>query len=356
MSAFWAQFLFWSFAVALSLAAALAVLARARQSADVSSEDPGVTVHRRQLAEIDELVSRGLLAPEEQAQARAEAGRRLLTSAEQAPAAIRTGGKPLALIAAVSAPVLAVALYLAIGSPGMADSPMDGRIALWREADPASLSPPQIAAVLTEVAKDKPNDPELLRMLAAARIQANDPFGAANALRRAVSLRPNDPALLSALGEAFVAVSGGEIAADARRAFADANRLDPKAASPRYYLAQAAIADGRKAEGLAGLKGLLADLPADDPNRANLASEIARLEGGGQEEDMSGAIQGMVDGLAARLEAEPNDPEGWARLIRAYAVLGDTAKRDGALARARNLFKDRPDVLRTLETASERPQ
>lgn len=356
MSAFWAQFLFWSFAVALSLAAAVAILARARQGGDGLAEDPGVTIHRRQLAEIDDLVSRGLLAPEEQAQARAEAGRRLLVSAERAPRTVKAGGRRIALIAAAAAPLLAAGLYLAVGSPGRADSPMAGRVAQWREANPASLSPPQIAAVLTEVAKDKPNDPELLAMLAAARMQAEDPFGAANALRRAVSLRPNDPALLSALGEAFVAVSGGEIAADARRAFTEANRLDPKAASPRYYLAQAAIADGRKAEGLAGLKGLLVEMPVNDPNRETLTAEIARIEGAGQEADMSGAIQGMVDGLAARLEAEPNDPEGWARLVRAYTVLGQTAKRDAALARARNLFKDRPDVLRTLETASERPQ
>jgi cytochrome c-type biogenesis protein CcmH len=356
MSAFWAQFLFWSFAVALSLAVAVLVVARARRSQDASAEDPGIAVHRRQLAEIDDLVSRGLLVPEEQAQARAEAGRRLLASAEQAPTAVHAGGKRLALVAAAAAPLLAAGLYLAIGSPGMADSPMAGRIAQWRQANPATLTPPQIAAVLTEVAKDKPNDPELLRMLAAARMQANDPFGAANALRRAVSLRPNDAALLSALGEAFVAVSGGEIADDARRAFTEANRLDPTALSPRYHLSKAALDDGRKAEGLAGLKGVLADLSPEDPNRAGLADEIARLEGGGQEEDMSGAIRGMVDGLAARLEAEPNDPEGWARLVRALSVLGETARRDAALARARALFKDRPDVLRTLETASERPQ
>ena len=31
----------------------------------------------------------------------------------------------------------------------------------------------------------------------------------------------------------------------------------------------------------------------------------------------------MVDGLAARLQRQPDDPAGWARLICAYGVLGD---------------------------------
>jgi cytochrome c-type biogenesis protein CcmH len=45
-------------------------------------------------------------------------------------------------------------------------------------------------------------------------------------------------------------------------------------------------------------------------------------------------IRGMVDRLAARLEQNPNDKEGWARLARAYDVLGETDKAAAARARA----------------------
>jgi cytochrome c-type biogenesis protein CcmH len=34
----------------------------------------------------------------------------------------------------------------------------------------------------------------------------------------------------------------------------------------------------------------------------------------------------MVDGLAARLEAQPDDPEGWRMLARSWGVLGEAAK------------------------------
>jgi cytochrome c-type biogenesis protein CcmH/NrfG len=39
-------------------------------------------------------------------------------------------------------------------------------------------------------------------------------------------------------------------------------------------------------------------------------------------EDRTAAIESMVDGLRARLETDPNDPEGWARLLRSRQVLG----------------------------------
>jgi cytochrome c-type biogenesis protein CcmH len=53
----------------------------------------------------------------------------------------------------------------------------------------------------------------------------------------------------------------------------------------------------------------------------------------------------MVAGLAARLQTNPNDPEGWQRLVRAYAVLGDTEKAKAALADARKAMAKNPAAL-----------
>ena len=51
-------------------------------------------------------------------------------------------------------------------------------------------------------------------------------------------------------------------------------------------------------------------------------------------EERQAMIRGMVERLAARLEQQPNDKEGWARLARAYDVLGDPEKAQAARARA----------------------
>ena len=42
-------------------------------------------------------------------------------------------------------------------------------------------------------------------------------------------------------------------------------------------------------------------------------------------------IRGMVEGLASRLQEEPNNLDGWLRLIRSYSVLGDKEKATEAL-------------------------
>ncbi|MEM6538466.1 MAG: c-type cytochrome biogenesis protein CcmI [Pseudomonadota bacterium] len=55
------------------------------------------------------------------------------------------------------------------------------------------------------------------------------------------------------------------------------------------------------------------------------------------------AIRGMVEGLAARLEANPDDPDGWRMLARSQEVLGEI---DAALASRRQLLAIAPDDVR----------
>ncbi|MES2033551.1 MAG: c-type cytochrome biogenesis protein CcmI [Pseudomonadota bacterium] len=364
------MFAFWIAAAALSAAVGWLMLHGARTAERRLDEgDPALAVHRRQLAEIDDLAARGLLPEGELRAARAEAGRRLLTAADDVQPAPTIGGRRVALAVAVLAPLLGVGVYLAVGSPGMDDQPYGRRLAEWRAGDPATLDAPRIAAVLRAVTAERPRDAEAFRNLALAELAAGDRPAAAAALRRAVAIAPERADLWAALGEAFMAEADGQIGPDARTAFAEALRRDPASLSARYFLARADIADGRKAEGLAGWRTLLASLPADDPNRAGLAAEIAAVEQTGslpgpqaQAQAQSGdipdaaAIRGMVEGLAARLEAEPDNPQGWVRLVRAWAVLGDTGKRDAALAAARERYKDKPDVLRALDQAAEAPR
>jgi cytochrome c-type biogenesis protein CcmH len=64
----------------------------------------------------------------------------------------------------------------------------------------------------------------------------------------------------------------------------------------------------------------------------------------------------MVAQLAARLEQDPNNLAGWARLIRSYAVLGDPDRMRQAQDRARRIFKGQPEALKTIDSAASAPQ
>jgi cytochrome c-type biogenesis protein CcmH len=64
-------------------------------------------------------------------------------------------------------------------------------------------------------------------------------------------------------------------------------------------------------------------------------------------------IEGMVASLDDKLQANPEDAEGWARLIRSYMVLGRPADAKAALARARTALAGKPDRLAIVEAEAK---
>jgi len=56
-------------------------------------------------------------------------------------------------------------------------------------------------------------------------------------------------------------------------------------------------------------------------------------------------INAMVEGLAARLQKNPQDAEGWRMLGRSYVALGRYQEAVGALQRAVSMIQDDPDLL-----------
>ncbi len=53
-------------------------------------------------------------------------------------------------------------------------------------------------------------------------------------------------------------------------------------------------------------------------------------------------IKQMVTTLAAKLEANPNNPNGWVMLLRSYKVLGKFDEADAAYAKAKKHIGDTP--------------
>lgn len=353
----------WIAAALLAAAAATLMIWRVGKAppADATAE-----VYRRHLAEQDELRARGLLDEAEWKAARAEAGRRLLAAADQvedAPAPSPRSHRLAVGVAAGLAGLAALGIYLATGSPGRPDQPYAERVKAWRAVDPATLDPERVAAVLSAMARERPNDPQVWSYLGRARASAGDAFGAARAFERAVRLNPRAAADWTALGEVLAELNGGRIGADALNAFNQARRLAPDAPEPRYFLGRAEIMAGRTEAGLRMWREAMDLLPADDPRRQAIAREVSRVEtmppasaaeavAALPAEEQQAAIRAMVEGLAARLEAQPDDAEGWARLIRAYGVLGEVEARERAIAVARRRFSGRREELRLIEDAA----
>jgi cytochrome c-type biogenesis protein CcmH len=353
---------FWIAVGVMSAAVAGFILRRAaRASVAGAGADSTLPLYQRQLSEIDDLADRGLIAADERRSAHAEAARRLLSAAESAGPTWTASAisRPVLVALAVLGPVAALGLYLGFGSPGYGDQPYAQRLDQWRAAPPTQLDAPQMAAVLRSVTAERPADPEPYRFLAIAEMASGDAPAAARALREALRLAPERPDLWASLGEALMMAAEGEVTPQAAAAFQRALERDPKAAAARFHLARGQIEAGEVEAGLAVWRALLADLPAADPRRAVLQTAIADVAAGPRQPAPSAAaeigapqIAAMVEGLAARLAADPDDAQGWVRLVRSYAVLGDVARRDAALTQAKARYADNPQILRELAQAA----
>lgn len=359
--------LFWIVAGLLAAAAAAAVGLRARAAAKGAqgAEDPALGVYRRQLSEIDDLAARGLLGAEEHRAAFAEAGRRLLAESDRAAVAETAPAKPrrgLILAGVAAALAASLGLYVLLGSPGAPDQPFASRLAAWRNGDPTQLKAPEMAAVLKVLTRQRPNDPQGFEYLARASLAANDPVGAVEALRKAIRLTPANAELHAMLGEALIAASEDKVASPAAlAAFRQAVALDPGNLAARFFLARARVEAGDAAGGVAEWRAMQQGMAPNDPRRQMLDAEIAKVSAGPQAQAIAQAgapeqaqfIRGMVANLAARLKTAPDDPDGWARLVRAYGVLGDKSAQAQALDGARKALAGRPADLAKVEAEAK---
>ena len=233
-------------------------------------------------------------------------------------------------------------MYLLLGQPQLAVRTLEG-------SDAKDLN--ALIGRLGVAVREHPADPRGWALLGQAYLTAHDPADAAKAFARGIDAAKAvgmPPALFySAYGEALTQASAGAVTPEAETAFAQALALDPKDQAARYYLGLAEAARGNTPKALALWNALLADLPANSPVRAELVDRIATLTA----KAGSGApdIGAMVAGLAARLKDHPDDAQGWLRLVRAYAVLGDKAKAQAAYRDACKSMATRSDVLAALD-------
>ncbi len=233
--------------------------------------------------------------------------------------------------------------YLLVGRPQLAERAAQG----LNSRDMKALVP-----YLIKQLRKTPNDVRGWRYLAQVYMTANDPVDAAKALAKAIALTGRGDAELSAAyGEALVLSSNGVVPDQAEAAFLDALKVDPMNPPARFYLGLARVQHNDRPGAIGYWQSLLNETPPTSQLHQMLVDRLAALtaQSGGMP---AGGPRAMVAMLAARLKADPNDALGWVRLMRAYTVLGETAKAKEALATARRTFKDNKDALTAFQTAA----
>jgi cytochrome c-type biogenesis protein CcmH len=238
---------------------------------------------------------------------------------------------------------LGLGAYLMVGAPALALRALTG---------PSPTDVRGLVATLASRVRQNPTDPRGWIFLGRGYLALNDPSDAAAAFKQALIVAPPPmrAPLLSAYGEALTEQQQGNVPPEAEAAFGDALKADPHDAASLYYLGQLYAMRGDRAHALALWNVLLADTPPDAQLHGVLVDRIAALT------SQTGAapnIGAMVESLAARLKANPDDAQGWLRLIRAYSVLGDKAKAQAALADARGAMKSDAPALKAIDAEAK---
>ena len=355
----------WLAIIALALVAVVAALwplLRRPRDGVPGGTDGGTgerAVLRAALAENEADRTAGRIGDEDAAAARAELGRRLLRlqregEGERATSIVR----PIVpVLTALLVPLGAFALYGAVGSPGTRDLPVSARVGEPVRAEDAR----QLLARAEAHLAANPDDARGWAVIAPIYRRMGEDARAADAFERGLpALEGADRAhALTELAE-IVIMRDGTVDAEARDRLVEALRLDPANGRAGFYLAAHAEESGGRDAGLAAWRALverhrlarpgwlpaaerrIAMLEAVEPGA--LPASVSPPRGPGRadveaaaamsEDDRSALIEDMVAGLAARLEAEPDDADGWARLVRSLIVLDRREDAVAALARA----------------------
>jgi cytochrome c-type biogenesis protein CcmH len=203
------------------------------------------------------------------------------------------------------------------------------------------------------------------RVVGWAYAEAGDAKASADAYRKAAEIEPNGAENWSSLGEALQTGST-KVVPEAEAAFHKALALDASDPRARYFLAVEKDLKGDHKGAVEDWLALLKDTPPGAPWEADLRRTIGQtaqrnnisVEGrmpapgsgsaatagipGPTPEQLAAAssippsqqdqmVQAMVGRLAARLQANPRDADGWIRLMRSRMVLGQKDEARAAL-------------------------
>ncbi len=377
----------WIILAAMMLVAVAGLVIPALRAAPPTAtrSDYDLTVYRDQLRDLKADVARGVVTPEEEDSARTEISRRMIAAGASAEEVQGADGAEksqprfarivVTVLLILAVPVVATPIYLLTGSPDTPGQPFASRTDILL-ADEAALPEgfEDGVARLAARLQEEPDDLDGWIMLGRALMVLQRYEPAINAFRRATALSPRNSLAQSLLGEAIVFAADGTVTPPALGAFAAAMAADPRNIAARFYQAVERAQAGEVQEAFDAWLVLVAESRADAPwipdLRARLeeaarildvdlaavmpdplppsgADQAQRPTPGedGTEGEQGQQIRAMVARLAARLENEPDDAEGWLMLGRSFGVLGDREGSRAAYARAAEL---RPNDVQAL--------
>jgi cytochrome c-type biogenesis protein CcmH len=275
--------------------------------------------------------------------------RRVLDIDQSQDASVQPQAKPLLMLSLIFLVcVLGLGLHMISPMRFFQDFPYEEQKKLWAKTlatDPGALAPEAVAAVMRSEKVKRANDPKFWLYLAQIETLADQPYAATKAFETARALQGDQFIAYAEWGEALTLVAKVKPTKGALDAFNEALKLNPNEPRTHYYLGRFAYDRGQFDVAEDHYRRTLNALTPDDPRRQWVENTLKEVSEAKQKGDESrNMIEGMVASLQQKLNDNPDNPEGWARLLRSLDILGNETELAKANSRLDEIYKDRPII------------
>lgn len=345
-------------------------LLRPKPGSGISTARLNTDIHRDQLRALEADLARGVISQQDFEATRDELQLRLLDDTESYEAAPATDSRSFwsarktAILIGLATPVVALGIYLQLGTPAAIDP-----VAAAKEGDQQVR---KMVDALAEQLKAKPDNPTGWAMLARSYKVMGRFDEAEQAFINAGELVNTEPALLVDYADLLAVKANNNIEGRPLEMVNKALVINPR---HPMGLMMAGVAAFRRADyklAIVQWEKLLAELEPGSPDAEQVQANIndAKAKAGmpvaasaatavtgpetgklppvpaaaavGMTPEM---INQMVERLASRQKANPNDLKGWAKLGRAYKVQGRLDEAEQAYAKTGKLLDADADLL-----------
>lgn len=271
------------------------------RAGDVSHDATNLSIYRDQLHELDADLENGTLDRAQYEAAKREIERRVIEEVEEnTDQMAKPGGAQwtMAIVIAVLIPLLAVPMYLALGTPAALDPSM---VASSQQEGAHDISPQRIAAMMEQLKirlQDNPDDLEGWIMLAKTSQAIGRHDESVRAFREIVKRSPPDAQLLADFADTLAIANGRSLEGEPQQLIEQALAVDPK--NVKALALGGTIAFQKKDFTKAALlwRRILESVPPE--------SEFAqRIQGSIAEADSLAGVKPMPTPVAGRATATP---------------------------------------------------
>ncbi len=305
-------------------------------------------IYRNQLAELEAERTQGLVSEARYAETRAEIERRLAedlaSGAAAAPPPARSAwpGTRLAIALGLALPLVAIGLYLLVGTPAALDPAAGARSAQSTH----QVTPEQIEAMVAQLAarlEREPNNAEGWTMLARSQAALGRYAESAKSYAKAIEYGGKNASVLADYADVLAMAAGRELRGEPYRLIQEALKLDPDHVKALALAGTAEFHMGNYDAAIMHWERLMKSLPPDSPLAEGVRSGLATARERSGRPPLAAATPAPT--------APSSAPAAPAAAAGAEAVQG-IVMLDGALAA--NVKPD--DVVFVLARAAEGPR